>query len=107
MAKNETVLIRCLARGSRDGWEAICLDYDIAVQGDTFDEVYRLLKESVHSYLEYACTLPKAEAITLLNRRAPMRIWVEYMWISFKNSFGSHTGNGTQQSANFAIPCAA
>ena len=33
-------LLRCYAERHHGQWEAFCLDFDIAVQGSSFEEVY-------------------------------------------------------------------
>jgi len=47
-------LVLCLARGRPGDWEAICLDFDIAVQGESFEQVENLLMTSVRAYVEDA-----------------------------------------------------
>ena len=44
--------LRCYAEGRDGDWEAICLDLDIAVQGSSFEEVFRSLQEAISLYLE-------------------------------------------------------
>ncbi len=39
--------LRCYAEGRDDSWEAICLDPDIAVQGESFAEVVDSLNEAI------------------------------------------------------------
>ena len=33
-------MVRCYAKGHTGDWEAICLDLDIAVQGESFEDVF-------------------------------------------------------------------
>ena len=44
----------CFAKGRPGEWEAICLDYDIAVQGRSFEEVEKFLSEAIDDYVESA-----------------------------------------------------
>jgi hypothetical protein len=64
----------CYAEARNGGWEAQCLDLDIAVQGASFEEVYRSLKEAVSLYIGCLDDLPDRERARLLARR-PL-IWV-------------------------------
>jgi hypothetical protein len=45
---SRTVL--CFAQGREGRWEGICLDYDIAVAGRSFEEVRAVLTEAVRTY---------------------------------------------------------
>lgn len=62
----------CFAWGEDGDWEAICLDLDIAVQGESFEEVKSLLNEAIGSYLDVVKQVSPKEAKRLLNRRAPL-----------------------------------
>ena len=63
--------IRCMAEGRDGRWWAICLDLDIAVQGDSFPEVRDSLHQAIDMYLERVSELPAHEQARLLRRRAP------------------------------------
>ena len=88
--------ITCYAEGSGDQWEAICLDFDIAVQGGSFDEVYRGLQDSVALYLEHVSTLPEADRRRLLARRAPLRERLKFAYHAFRTGLGLDGANGKQ-----------
>ena len=62
----------CYAWGNSDGWEAICVDFDLAAQGDSFAEVRRELSDAIDTFLSYAAELPESERGRLLNRKAPL-----------------------------------
>jgi hypothetical protein len=64
----------CVARGSPQGWEALCLDFDISVQGRSFEEVRRGLEEAVRTYVEDASKEEEPHRSRLLKRRAPLGI---------------------------------
>jgi hypothetical protein len=70
-------IIRCYAEGRPGKWEAFCLDFDLAVQGSSFQDVYDKLDEQVALYLDGVKDLPAADRSRLLNRRAPAWIWVQ------------------------------
>jgi predicted RNase H-like HicB family nuclease len=62
----------CVARRHRDGeWEAFCLDFDLAVQGQTYDEVVGLLREAIAAYIETANHEAEPARQKLLARHAP------------------------------------
>lgn len=64
-------LLRCYAERHQGRWEAFCLDFDIAVQGGSFEEVYGSLKEAVADYVARVSELPKSDQDRLLRRRMP------------------------------------
>ena len=78
MPSGRHIILRCTAEGRGDKWEAICLDLDLAVQGRSFEEVYKGLNEMIFSYLETVSTYPPADRARLLNRRAPFALRLKH-----------------------------
>lgn len=76
--------LRCYAEGNDSGWEATCVDLDLTVQGDSFDEVFHALNESICAYLETVMDLPEADQQRLLNRRAPFLTRVQLALAHFR-----------------------
>ena len=72
------VILRCYAEGSQGHWEALCLDFDLAVQGKSFDEVYRELNSMIGSYVETVSEYPEKERRRFLNRRAPFLLRLKF-----------------------------
>lgn len=72
-------LLLCVAHGRPEGWEAICLDYDIAVQGQSFAEVREVLNDAIHTYVEDAMKEDERTRRQLLDRRAPF--WARLAWL--------------------------
>jgi len=101
LAKN--MLIRCYAEGSARGWEAVCLDLDIAVQGTSFEEVYRLLGEAIDQYVEYANDLPEAERTRMLSRKAPLTDRLRFLWHVARTTLKGD-GSGDKQRHEFTKP---
>ncbi len=60
------------------GWEAFCLDFDLAVQGRTFDDAKAALELAIVSYIEDAMLEAEPSRSQLLRRRAPF--WVRLGW---------------------------
>ncbi len=86
------MILRCYAEGSQQGWEAICLDLDIAVQGMSFEEVYRLLNEAIAQYAEYVHELPEAERTRMMSRKAPLADRLRFLWHVARTTL---TGDGS------------
>lgn len=95
----------CYAHGREGSWEAICVDYDVAVQGSSFEEVREILNEAIATYIEDALAESPSDRNRLLGRHAP--IYVKFslaikflLYVLFRNSDGD-------QQANFSISCPA
>lgn len=84
-------------RKARPGnWEAVCLDFDLAVQGGSFDEVYRELNESISIYLEYVRSLPEGERARFLGRRIPFALRLRFILALFVSTLFKNSGNDTE-----------
>jgi predicted RNase H-like HicB family nuclease len=64
----------------QDGqWTLMCLDFTLAVQGDSLAEAEQLLKEQIEMYVREATIGQDAEhAEVLLKRKAPLKYWLKY-----------------------------
>jgi hypothetical protein len=84
--RTEHRVIFCMAEGCDDKWEAFCLNFDLAVQGDSFEVVMAKLREAIELFLETIHDLPEADRKRLLNRRAPVSQWLYPVWHIIKAS---------------------
>jgi hypothetical protein len=85
MNTNE-LIIKCFAKKEQDLWVAICLDFCLASQGDTFEEAKNKLEQQITDYVTEA--LQDAEyGSQLLSRKAPLSTWIEYYCLIFINTF--------------------
>lgn len=64
----------CYFEGQGNEWEAISVDYDIAVCGRSLDEAKHLLKSAILSYLEDAGKEGARARDRLLSRRMPWTV---------------------------------
>ena len=60
------------------GWQAICTDYDIAVQGKSREEVRKGLGEAVKTYLEYVAELAPDVQQRFLKRKTPLSVRLSF-----------------------------
>lgn len=69
---------RCYAYSNGDRWHAICTDLDIAVDGESYQEVEAALDICIGMYLKSISELPEQDRRQLLTRRAPwhVRAWL-------------------------------
>lgn len=72
-----TVPVKCAAKFDGEQWLGICLNFDIAVQGETLSDVESSLKTAVSLYLEsfdgVAFESPKA-FLKAISRPVPWRV---------------------------------
>lgn len=64
--------VTCYAWGVPGDWEALCVDFDLAAQGKSLEEVRRELGDAIETYLEYIDEMPENERTRFLNRKAPL-----------------------------------
>ena len=95
----------CVAEGcDAHGWQALCLNLDIAVEGPTLAEAKMHLDAAVADYIEEVLKLPEADRRRLLNRSVPFTLKLEYAFRLFWHSLRSKRRDGGLQ-ASFEIPC--
>ncbi len=80
---------RCYAEGDHGGWEAVCLDLDIAVQADSLDVAVADLSDAVTLYLESVEDLPQDERAHLLNRPAPLGLRLRFAWAMISDALSA------------------
>jgi len=78
------LIVKCYAKQEEGEWVAVCLDFCLATQGDSLNEVKRKLEEQITFYVGEALQ-DKEYGNQLLGRRAPVTQWLEYYFIRFTN----------------------
>lgn len=94
------ITVRCLAERDPSGWEILCLDFDIASQGDTLEAAITNMREAIDLYLGRVAELPENERRRFLHRRAPLPLRLRFLWLALRGLFGGDDGNG-----QFVLPC--
>ncbi len=86
--KPNDLILRCYAEQEKDGsWFSICIDLNLAVQGDSVKEVKEKMHTVIHDYIDEALTEDVEYIGDLLPRRAPMSFILKYYVISVVHSF--------------------
>jgi hypothetical protein len=93
-----------MAQGRDGDWEAICLDLDIAVQGESFDEVAGSLHAAIATYYSDARAEEPDARRRLLNRKAPLAVRFGYLARFF---WAALTARDDATRHGFTVPCAA
>ncbi len=100
MGKRDELL--CVFRGADTEWEAICLDFDIAVHGESLSQVRDLLIHAVDSYIVDASQEVEPNKSRLLSRRVPLH--VRLLW-AVEFLIHSVTNRRPETEGRFVLPC--
>jgi hypothetical protein len=99
--------LKLYIEGYQGRWEAICVDYDIAVQAHTLDAVIESMKTAISMYLERAHELSPKERAALLRRRAPWSVRFGFVARAIASSLMRPDRSNGKTTAEFLIPCPA
>lgn len=99
-----TRTVSCFAHGRDGAWEAICLDYDLAVAGRSFEEVKSLLDHAVVTYVEDARREDPRSRNLLLNRRAPFHVRLRHIATFLVAALGRRSPE-RETRVGFSLPC--
>jgi predicted RNase H-like HicB family nuclease len=84
--KSKDLILKCYAEQEDGVWVAVCLDFNLAAQADSYQEVKEKLESMISSYVREALTIDVAYADQLLSRRAPLSSWIKYYSIIIRNT---------------------
>ncbi|HEX3885715.1 MAG TPA: hypothetical protein VHW66_23900 [Stellaceae bacterium] len=99
-------ILRCYAERKQGRWQAFCVDFDLAVQGDSFEEVYASLDQAVGEYRNYVSELPEPDRSRLLRRRAPIGSRVAFLSAVVRTALRSREDHD-EGSFGYTLPYAA
>ncbi len=101
--QGEAVLV-CIARGHAGQWEALCLDFDLAVQGVSLPEVKDRLEEAIGDYVTAASAEAEPARSQLLGRRAPFFVRLAWGLRFFRGTiFGRN--RSSDSTVGFPVTC--
>lgn len=87
--KPKELMLRCYANKDGDQWQAFCIDFGLAVQGDSLQEVKTKLFVMIKEYLYDALVGEDKEyAEQLLNRKAPFKQLSTYHYYRLMHKIG-------------------
>lgn len=103
------IVLRCYGERTEGQWVAVCLDFCLAAQADTFEEARALLDAQINSYLRDALEgVDREHADYLLSRRAPTSMWIKYYYawalLGVLRIFGKSQRKATQCSFRETVP---
>lgn len=85
------LVVRCFARQEEGVWVAVCLDFCLATQADSFEEAKVKLEEQIVFYVSEALQ-DKAFGSALLQRKAPLSSWLAYYYLKLSRVLFKHGG---------------
>jgi len=100
-----TRYVNCYARSHDDHWQAVCLDFDLMVEGSSLEEVKEAINGAVISYIEDALKEEPEDASRLLNRRAPLLTRIAWTWPFIAAALFGRRKDGADNSVGFAVTC--
>ena len=103
----ENTTLLCAARRRGGVWEASCLDLDIAVEGQTFEEVHSLLNSAISSYIADARQEGDVDRDRLLSRQAPLSVRLAWLWPFIWRALLGRNHGGPDKAIEFQVACPA
>jgi predicted RNase H-like HicB family nuclease len=85
--------LACFAYGREGEWEAFCLDFDLAVQGQSFEQVKEALGQAIDDYVDSALAEDEPAKSQLLARRAPLKVRLMWALRVFRDTIGGRSRN--------------
>jgi hypothetical protein len=81
--RDRQITLRCYAENKARGlWVAVCIDLNLAVQGESYREVRKKLDKQIDDYLQDALVGEDSKYVTqLIPRRAPRKFFLKYYLI--------------------------
>jgi len=78
------LILKCYGSRLASGrWHGICLNFNLAAEAETVEELRSKLHEMIESYIETVLDTSDADSIpALLSRCAPILDWLNYYFIS-------------------------
>jgi hypothetical protein len=106
MVRISPLVVRCYAERIGSQWQAFALDFDLAAQGDSFEQARQKLDAMIRDYiLEALVGDDRAHAMQLLSRRAPLSMWARYYWLRLRTMLRSGSnGEGDDSGRAFSDP---
>lgn len=82
------LIFKCYAEQEGECWVAVCLNFNLAAQADTFEEAKAKLESMIVEYVHDALVgEDKPYAAQLLTRHAPFALWLRYQLIRLTMAF--------------------
>lgn len=98
---SDRISVLCVIRGREGSVEGLCLDFDLAVHGRSYEEVERRLEHAIKTYIEDVSLEDEANRVRLLNRRAPLStrfgLLLSFLWNGILRQDGADTYSASRR----------
>ena len=101
-----SAVLLCIARGHAQAWEAFCLDFDLAVQGQSLGEVRGKLEDAIADYVHAAWAESEPARSQLLGRRAPFFVRLRWAFRFFVRTISGRNLD-SDSTVGFPVSCPA
>lgn len=81
--KVDELNLHILIEKEEDIFSAICLELDVATQGNTFEEAKKNIREAIEIYLEDV--VESGDEKEFIPRAAPIEEWLKYFEVESRN----------------------
>lgn len=98
--------VLCYIHGEDQQWEAICVDFDISVEGTSEFEARAALRDAINSYCEAVLQEEPSERRHLWLRRAPFHVRLGLRLKLLAYTLFGRVEAGASQGV-FGVPCPA
>lgn len=100
------ILVRCLIEHTGDQWQAFTLEYGLAVQGSSLNDVKRRLESATKSYLyDSLVGEDRDHADSLLSRKATADVYFRYYRTRLLSYLGFYS-SGSDDHKTYRAPLA-
>ena len=79
--------LKCYAQRYGQRWQAVCVDLDIAADGESFANAKESLATCIELYLEAVAESPPEEHARLLSRRSPLHVRFKFTVLTMLTGF--------------------
>lgn len=94
-AERSALIVRCYAEQEDDNWVAVCLEFCLAVQGESLDEVRQKLHAQIDEYVHDAVLGEDQQHVAaLMTRHAPLSSYARYYRIKWSLHIINQLRNG-------------
>lgn len=98
-------ILRCMAYRQDGVYVAVCLDLSLAAQADSIKEAKDKLEEQIKGLIAEVKAEPQYARDLILNRKAPLSLWMKYWYIGVMTRFSRKSAEGSLFQEQCSVPC--
>jgi hypothetical protein len=103
--RDGTMVVQCFAQSDGELWEGFCIDFDLAVQGGSFEEVQESLHKAILMYVNSAIAEDSwDDRVRLFTRRAPLAVRLKWAFRQARAALARRKPGATHQEVAMGFP---